>query len=206
MVAVASIAWLRKGGIGVVNHIDSSSIWSWGIISTFTLHWDKGELEQLGGVAQPGFELLSLIIDTHQQNRCNISLQYFFLNVNKRFTAIPATIKHENHTTDDRAKILWWFPSLIRKEFEAKVSPSHEKVYENANAIFNQHSWRFFQSSTLRSSRLEVFYQKVVLNNFENFTGKHVWQSLILTLKWLAGSIWPPPPVVFQKMYLLKRG
>ena len=52
MAVVASIDWLRKGGIGVVNRKGSSSIWSWGII--FTLHWDKGELEQLDGVAQAG--------------------------------------------------------------------------------------------------------------------------------------------------------
>ena len=75
MAAVASIAWLQKGVIGVVNRIDSSSVWSWGMIFTFTLHWGKGKLEQLGGVAQPGFELISLIIYPHQQNTCNVSLQ-----------------------------------------------------------------------------------------------------------------------------------
>ena len=66
MVGAGSIAWLRKGGIGVVNGKGSSSIWSWGII--FILHWRKGELEQLDGVAQAGIELLSLIIDQYQQN------------------------------------------------------------------------------------------------------------------------------------------
>ena len=66
MVGVASAAWLHKGGIDVVNRTGSLSIWYWGII--FTLHWDKGELEQLDGVAQAGIELLSLIIDQYQQN------------------------------------------------------------------------------------------------------------------------------------------
>ena len=66
MVGVASAAWLHKGGIDVVNRTGSLSVWSWGII--FTLHWDKGELEQLDGVAQAGIELLSLIIDQYQQN------------------------------------------------------------------------------------------------------------------------------------------
>ena len=81
MAAVASIVWLRERGIGVVNRIDSWSIWSWGIIFTFTLHWGKGELEQLGGVAQLGFELLSLIIDPHQQNICNTSFQLVSLKI-----------------------------------------------------------------------------------------------------------------------------
>ena len=66
MAGVASIAWLRKRGVGVVNRIGSSSIWSWGVI--FILHWGKGELEQLDGVAQAGIELLLLIIDQYQQN------------------------------------------------------------------------------------------------------------------------------------------
>ena len=66
MAGVANIAWLRKGDIGVVNRIGSSSIWSWGII--FTLYWGKGELEQLDGAVQAGFELLSMIIDQYQQN------------------------------------------------------------------------------------------------------------------------------------------
>ena len=64
-------------------------------------------------------------------------------NVNKRFTAIPTMIKHENHTIDNRAKISENSNDFLRffsKEFEAKVSPSHEKVHENTNAIFNQQS------------------------------------------------------------------
>ena len=67
MAGVASIAWLRKGGIGVVNRKGSSSVWSWGII--FTLYWGQGKLEQLDGVAQDGIELLSLVIDHYQQNK-----------------------------------------------------------------------------------------------------------------------------------------
>ena len=66
MAVVASIAWLCKGGIGVVNCKGSSSVWSWGIIST--LHLGKGELEQLDGVMQASIELLSLMIDQYQQN------------------------------------------------------------------------------------------------------------------------------------------
>ena len=50
MAGVASIAWLRKRGVGVVNRIGSSSTWSWGVI--FTLHWGKGELEQLDELEQ----------------------------------------------------------------------------------------------------------------------------------------------------------
>ena len=66
MAGVASTAWLRKGGIGVVNGKGSSSTSSWSII--FTLHWGNGELEQLDGVALAGIELLPLIIDQYQQN------------------------------------------------------------------------------------------------------------------------------------------
>ena len=47
MAGVASIVWLPTGGIGVLNHIGSSLIWSW--YKIFTLHWSKGELEQLEG-------------------------------------------------------------------------------------------------------------------------------------------------------------
>ena len=64
MAGVASTAWLLKVGNGVVNRIGSSSVWSWGII--FAPYWGKGEL--LDGVARAGIELLSLIIDQHQQN------------------------------------------------------------------------------------------------------------------------------------------
>ena len=49
MAGVAGIAWLSKGGIGVVNCIGASSIWSWSII--FTLHWGQEELEQLDDAA-----------------------------------------------------------------------------------------------------------------------------------------------------------
>ena len=63
MAGVASVLRLRKGSIGVVNRIGASSIWSCGVI--FTLHWGKGELEQLDGAAQAGFESLSIIIDQY---------------------------------------------------------------------------------------------------------------------------------------------
>ena len=66
MADVASIAWLGKEGIGVVNRIGSLSVWSSGII--FILYWGKGELEHLGGAAQAGFKLLSIIIDQYQQS------------------------------------------------------------------------------------------------------------------------------------------
>ena len=46
------------------------------------------------------------------------------------------------------------------------------------NDIFDQQSRGFFQSSAFRSSRPEVFYKKVALNNFEKFTGKHLCRSL----------------------------
>ena len=66
MAGVAGMAWLHKGGIGVVNRTDSSSIWSWGII--FTLHWSKCELEHLDVLALVDFELLSLTIYQYWQN------------------------------------------------------------------------------------------------------------------------------------------
>ena len=65
MAVVASIAWLCKGSIGVVNCKGSLSIWYWGII--LTLHLGKGELEQRDGVMQASIELLSLMIDQYQQ-------------------------------------------------------------------------------------------------------------------------------------------
>ena len=61
MARVTSIAWLRKGDIGVVNRIGSSSPWPWGMI--FKLHLGKGELEQVDGAGQVGFELFSMKID-----------------------------------------------------------------------------------------------------------------------------------------------
>ena len=66
-------------------------------------------------------------------------------DVNKRFTAFPIMIKHENHTIDNRAKISEnsndFLRSLVKSlMFEAKVSISHENVHENANAIYNQQS------------------------------------------------------------------
>ena len=69
MAGAASIAWLPKGGTGIINRIGSSSSWTWGII--FTLHWGKGELEELDCVVQASIELLSLIIDEHQQNEAS---------------------------------------------------------------------------------------------------------------------------------------
>ena len=71
MASDARIAWLFKGGIGVVNHIGASSIWSWSII--LTLYWGQGELEQLDCAAQAGFELLLMIIDQYQQNELSKS-------------------------------------------------------------------------------------------------------------------------------------
>ena len=46
------------------------------------------------------------------------------------------------------------------------------------NDIFYQQSRGFFQSSAFRSSRPEVFYKKVALNNFEKFIGKHLCRCL----------------------------
>ena len=64
MAGVASIDWLRTGGIGVVNRIGSSSIWYWGI--RLALHCAKGELDQLDSAVQAGFEVVSIIIDQYQ--------------------------------------------------------------------------------------------------------------------------------------------
>ena len=58
MEGAASIVWLGKGGICIVNCTGASSIWSWSII--FTLQWGQGELEQIE------FALL-MIIDQYQQ-------------------------------------------------------------------------------------------------------------------------------------------
>ena len=46
------------------------------------------------------------------------------------------------------------------------------------NDMFDQQSRRFFQSSAFTSTRPEVFYEKLALNNFEKFTGRHLCQSL----------------------------
>ena len=50
LAGVASIDWLRTGHIGVVNCIDSLSVWSRVII--LILHRYKGDLEQLKGVPE----------------------------------------------------------------------------------------------------------------------------------------------------------
>ena len=77
--------------------------------------------------------------------------------------------------------------SIFSKKLEEKVFRSHEKIRESAiiqnekplkNDIFDQQSRGFSQSSAFRSTRSEVFYKKVVTNNFEKFTRKHLWRSL----------------------------
>ena len=64
LVSGCNIDWLHTGGIAVINHEGSSSVWFWGII--FTLHWGKGELEQLDVAVQVVFNLLFIIIDQYQ--------------------------------------------------------------------------------------------------------------------------------------------
>ena len=66
MAGVANIVCLPTGGIGVVNHIGSSLIWSW--YKIFKLHWNKGELEQLEGATQAAFELSSIAMDQYKKN------------------------------------------------------------------------------------------------------------------------------------------
>ena len=83
--------------------------------------------------------------------------------------------------------------TYFSKKFGDKVSTSELEgmVHENGiiqnqkpqraeNDIFDQQSRGFFQSSAFRSSRPEVFYKRVVRNNFEKFAGKNVYRSLFL--------------------------
>ena len=112
-------------------------------------------------------------------------------NVNKRFTTFPTMIKHEKHI-DNRAKISEnsdeFLRSLVKslkikflhpmKRSVRMLSFKMRNLIELKNNISYQQSRGFFQSSAFRSTRPEVFYKKVVFNNFETFTGKHLCRSL----------------------------
>ena len=112
-------------------------------------------------------------------------------NVNKRFTTFLTMIKHEKHI-DNRAKMSENSDEFLRSLVKSlKIKFLHSKkrsvrmlsfkmrnLRELKNDIVDQQSRGFFQSSTFRSTRQEVFYKKVVFNNFEKFTEKHLCRSL----------------------------
>ena len=50
------------------------------------------------------------------------------------------------------------------------ISIKMRNLKERQNDIFNLQSLGFSQSSSFRSSHPEVFYRKIVLNNFGKFT------------------------------------
>ena len=93
----------------------------------------------------------------------------------------------------DNSKNFWelsWFSWLFCKKFEIwflhpmrrsmRILFKMRNLKELKNDIFDQQSWGFFQLWSFTSSRLEEFYKKVVINNFEKFTRKNVPQSLFL--------------------------
>ena len=82
MAGVASITWLRKRGIGVVNSIGSLSVWSWVIM--FTLHWGKGELEQLDG--DPG--CFWIIISDNWSISTKVIIRMFYLAGNRKWHVV----------------------------------------------------------------------------------------------------------------------
>ena len=100
-------------------------------------------------------------------------------------------IKHEKHI-DNRAKIAEDSDEFLRSSVKSlKIKFLHpmkrcvrmlsfkmRNLRGLKNDIFDQQSRGFFQPSTFRSTRPEVFYKKVALNNFEKFTGKHLCWSL----------------------------
>ena len=114
-------------------------------------------------------------------------------NVNKRCTAFPTMIKHENHAIENRANISENSDDFLRflvKSSKIKIlhpirrsmtmlSFKMRNLKEQQNDIFNQQSWGYFQSSALSTGK-EVFYKKVVFDNFKKLTGKHMWRSLTL--------------------------
>ena len=98
--------------------------------------------------------------------------------------------KHEKHITDNRANSYEFLSSLVKRlkikflytmrRFMRMLPFKIRNLKVLKNDIFDQKSWRFFQSSGFRSSRLEVFYKKVALNNFKKFAGKHLCRSIFL--------------------------
>ena len=128
-----------------------------------------------------------------KQHETNLEKIMLVTNVNKKFTTFPTMIKDEKHIIDDRAKIISedsneYLPSLIRSLKIKFLHPMRRSMRMLSfkmrnlrglqNDIFDQQSWGFFKSSAFRSSCPEVFYKKVVLNNFKIFTEKNLRRSL----------------------------
>ena len=70
-----------------------------------------------------------------------------------------------------------WYPRLaitIVSTLEC-LSFKVRKLKGLKNDIFDHQSWEFFQSPSFRSTCPEVFYKKIVLNNFEKFTDLTLW-------------------------------
>ena len=117
--------------------------------------------------------------------------------VNKKFTTFPTMIKLEKYI-DNRAKISENSDEFLRclvKSLKIKflhpmkrsmgiLSFKIRNLIGLKNDIFYQQSREFFQWSALRSSRPEVFYKNVALNNFEKFIGKHLcWSPFSIKLQ-----------------------
>ena len=128
-----------------------------------------------------------------KQHETNLEKIMLVTNVNKKFTTFPTMIKDEKHIIDDRAKIISedsneYLPSLIRslkikflhlmRRSMRMLSFKMRNLRGLQNDIFDQQSWGFFKPSAFRSSCPEVFYKKVVLNNFKIFTEKNLRRSL----------------------------
>ena len=97
-------------------------------------------------------------------------------------------IKHKKHIIDNRANVSEnsneFFRSLVKSLKIKFLHPMRRSMRmlllkmrnlkRLKNDIFDQQSRGFSQSSACRSSRREVFYENVDLNNFEKLTGKHL--------------------------------
>ena len=85
-------------------------------------------------------------------------------------------IKHENHAINTISKTSENSNDFLRSLAKSlKIKFLHPM---SRSMIMLSFKMRNLISST--SNRPEVFYKKVVLNNFGKLTGKHVCQSLIL--------------------------
>ena len=63
---------------------------------------------------------------------------------------------------------------------QAKQQRDYNRLHQ---ANQKREEWDGFKFSGKRSSRSEVFYNKSILKNFANFTGKHLCQSLFFNKK-----------------------
>ena len=106
-----------------------------------------------------------VLLEIHQRfkghflNESRISFKYIFLWTEIVATATTATLN---------------FSFIIQEIFSWLIS----EEWEVRNG--EQLSQGNLQILVLKRSCSEVFYKKVVLRNFAKFTGKHLYQSLIL--------------------------